>query len=228
MHIDKYLDMAQLVWLKDHIEGEMKEAIREIHLANRELTVTVRLRDLEQFLTFLRDDRDCQFKMLVDLCGADYPERAERFEVIYHLLSLTQNMRVRVKVLIAEGQAVPTLIDVFPNANWYERETYDMFGIPFEDHPDLRRILTDYDFDGFPLRKDFPVEGKVELFYDEALKRCVYRPTNLAQPYRHFDWQSPWKALDDPYALAEEDNTFDRGEFTGTELTRAKASGEDE
>lgn len=228
MHIDKYLDMEQLVWLKDHIESEMKEAIRNIHLANRELTVTVRLRDLEQFVMFLRDDRDCQFKMLIDLCGADYPERTDRFEVVYHLLSLTQNMRVRVKVLVAEDQAVPTLIDIFPNANWYERETYDMFGITFEDHPDLRRILTDYDFDGFPLRKDFPVEGKVEMFYDETLKRCVYRPTQLAQPYRHFDWQSPWKALDDPYKLAEEDNTFDRGEFTETQPTLAKASGDDE
>lgn len=227
MHIDKYLDMEQLASLKDYISEEMKEAIRDIQLSHRELTVVVRLRDLEKFLTFLRDDRDCQFKMLVDLCGADYPERTERFEVVYHLLSLTQNARIRVKVSVAEGQSVPSMIEVFPNANWYERETYDMFGITFEDHPDLRRILTDYDFDGFPLRKDFPVEGKVEMFYDETLKRCVYRPTDLKQPYRHFDWQSPWKAMDDPYSLAEEDNTFDRGEFAASEPLAA-ASGEDE
>ena len=119
MHIDKYLDMEQLASLKAYIAEEMKESIRDIQLSNRELTVVVRLRDIEKFMMFLRDDRDCQFKMLVDLCGADYPERNERFEVVYHLLSLTQNARIRVKVAAADGQSVPSMIEVFPNANWY-------------------------------------------------------------------------------------------------------------
>lgn len=213
MHIDKYHNPEQLKSLKAHLQERQKELLRDAAIRNRELTVTTRQRDLLNLLTFLRDDRECQFKMLVDICGVDDESGEERFQVVYQLLSLVHNMRIRVKVFASEGQAVPSSVGIFPNANWYEREVYDMFGIIFENHPDLRRILTDYDFEDFPLRKDFPVEGKVEMFYDEEQKRCVYRPTKLAQPYRHFEWESPWQAMDSPYHLSEEDNVFDRGEF---------------
>ncbi len=227
MHIDKYLDADKLIKLKAHIAAEQKDLIREVKLKHRELTIVTRPKDLHSLLKFLRDDRECQFKMLIDICGVDFPERNERFEIVYHFLSLAHNLRIRVKILAAEEQSVPSIVDVFSNANWYERETYDMFGIIFENHPDLRRILTDYDFEGFPLRKDFPVEGNVEMFYDEELQRCVYRPIKLAQPYRHFEWESPWKAMDNPYGLADEDNSFDDGEFSDPQPL-AKASGGDE
>lgn len=213
MHIDKYFDAEKLENLRKHIQANQNELVREAVIHNRELIVISRQRDLRNLLTFLRDDRECQFKMLIDVCGVDDPEGDERFQVVYQLLSLVHNMRVRVKVYASDGQSVPSVVSLFSNANWYEREVYDMFGIIFENHPDLRRILTDYDFDGFPLRKEFPVEGKVEMFYDEDQKRCVYRPTDLPLPYRHFEWESPWEAMDNPYHLAEEDNVFERGEF---------------
>jgi len=224
MHIDKYLDVKKLDALLAHVRAQKGDFLRDAEIKKRELTLLARAKDIRALLIFLRDDRACQFKMLMDVCGADYPEREARFDVVYHLLSLTHNIRVRVKIQAAEGQSVPSVSDVFACANWYERETYDMFGIPFENHPDLRRILTDYDFDGFPLRKDFPVEGKVEMFYDAEQKRCVYRPTDLKQSYRHFEWTSPWEGMDDPYALAAEDNTFSRDDF-GLEKA-AKTSGE--
>lgn len=219
MHIDKFHNAEQLEKLREHIKTSQKELVREASIRNRELVVVSRQRDLLNFLTFLRDDRECQFKMLIDICGVDDPDGDERFKVVYHLLSLVHNTRVRVKVYASEEQAVPSAVSVFPNANWYEREVYDMFGIIFENHPDLRRILTDYDFEDFPLRKEFPVEGKVEMFYDEEQGRCVYRPTKLAQPYRHFEWESPWQAMDNPYRLAEEDNVFDHGEFEEDTIT---------
>lgn len=213
MHIDKYHNPQKLQGLKEYIQTEKKELVRDASIRLRELTLITRQRDVLNLLTFLRDDRECQFKMLVDICGVDDDSAEERFQVVYQMLSLAHNMRIRVKVLASIEQAVPSAVGIFPNANWYEREVYDMFGIVFENHPDLRRILTDYDFEDFPLRKEFPVEGKVEMFYDEDQQRCVYRPTNLAQPYRHFEWQSPWQAMDNPYHLSEEDNVFDSGEF---------------
>jgi NADH-quinone oxidoreductase subunit C len=144
----------------------------------------------------LRDDQRCLFHNIIDICGVDYPSRAKRFDVVYHLLSLKQNHRIRVKVETDEATPVPSLIPVFPAAEWYERETYDLYGILFSDHPDLRRLLTDYGFDGHPLRKDFPLTGFVEVRYDDELKRVVYEPVRLTQEFRNFDFLSPWEGAD--------------------------------
>jgi len=146
-------------------------------------------------LTFLRDDSNCQFKVLVDLAGVDYPDREERLEVVYNLLSLSQNQRVRLKVRTDEETPVPTASGVFSSAAWYEREAWDMYGIYFADHPDLRRLLTDYGFDGHPMRKDFPMTGHVEVRYDEREKRVVYDPVLLQQEFRSFDFLSPWEGM---------------------------------
>jgi NADH-quinone oxidoreductase subunit C len=144
-------------------------------------------------LTYLRDQPNCQFKMLIDLCGVDYPEREERFDVVYHLLSLKHNQRVRVKVTTDESTPVPSVTGVFGAANWYERETWDMYGVYFAEHPDLRRLLTDYGFEGHPMRKDFPQTGYVEVHYDEEQKRVVYEPVALRQDWRSWDFLSPWE-----------------------------------
>ena len=146
-------------------------------------------------MTFLRDDSNCQFKQLIDLCGADYPSREERFEVVYNLLSLKHNLRIRVKVTTDEDTPVPSLAEVFSAAPWFEREAWDLYGIFFSDHPDLRRILTDYGFEGHPLRKDFPLTGYVELRYDDEQKRVVYEPVKLTQDFRSFDFLSPWEGM---------------------------------
>jgi NADH-quinone oxidoreductase subunit C len=166
-------------------------------IALDELTVTVDAADILKVLMFLRDDADCQFKVLIDICGVDYPNRARRFDVVYHLLSVAKNARIRVKVELAEGQAVASCVSVFPVANWFEREAYDMYGIGFANHPDLRRILTDYGFEGFPLRKDFPLTGYVEVRWDDEQKKVVYEPVTLIQEFRDFDFLSPWEGA--PY-----------------------------
>ena len=147
-------------------------------------------------LTFLRDDVQCGFVNLVDICGVDWPARAERFDVVYHLLSPRQNLRIRVKVATGEDQPVPSACAVWPGADWYERETYDLYGVLFSGHPDLRRILTDYGFEGHPLRKDFPTTGFVEVRYDDEVKRVVYEPVELKQEFRNFDFLSPWEGTD--------------------------------
>ena len=144
-------------------------------------------------LSFLRDDANCQFRVLVDICGVDYPQRAKRFDVVYNLLSLTHNQRIRVKVQTDEDTPVPSVNSVFAAAGWFERETYDLYGVWFADHPDLRRILTDYGFEGHPLRKDFPLTGFVELRWDDVQKRVVYEPVKLTQEFRRFDFLSPWE-----------------------------------
>ena len=149
--------------------------------------------DIARVLTYLRDDPDLRFAQLVDLCAVDYPERPSRFEVVYHLLSVVHNRRVRVKVAVPEDTPVPSVVEVFPAAGWYEREVWDLFGIAFDGHPDLRRILTDYGFQGHPLRRDFPLSGKVEVRYDDGLKRVVYEPVHLPQAFREFDFESPWE-----------------------------------
>ena len=149
--------------------------------------------DIARVLTYLRDEPGLRFAQLVDLCAVDYPERPSRFEVVYHLLSVAQNRRVRVKVAVPEDTPVPSVVEVFPAAGWYEREVWDLFGIAFEGHPDLRRILTDYGFQGHPLRRDFPLSGKVEVRYDDGLKRVVYEPVHLPQAFREFDFESPWE-----------------------------------
>ena len=160
-----------------------------------ELTLTATRDNIISVLTRLRDDPALQFEQLIDLCGVDYPQRAERFDVVYHLLSPRMNLRVRVKISADETTPVPSVIPVFPCANWYEREAYDMYGILFADHPDLRRLLTDYGFQGYPLRKDFPLSGHVEVRYDDEKKRVVYEPVKLTQEFRSFDFESPWEGV---------------------------------
>ncbi len=145
-------------------------------------------------LAKLRDDPALQFEILIDICGVDYPSRAKRFDVVYHLLSPRKNLRIRVKLQTDEDTPVPSAIPVFPCANWFEREAYDMYGILFSDHPDLRRLLTDYGFEGYPLRKDFPLTGYKEVRYDDEQKRVVYEPVKLTQDFRSFDFESPWEA----------------------------------
>jgi NADH-quinone oxidoreductase subunit C len=161
-----------------------------------ELTITVSRDQILTVLTKLRDDPALQFEILIDICGVDYPQRAERFDVVYHLLSPRKNVRLRVKVATDEATPVPSAIPVYPAANWYEREAYDMYGILFLDHPDLRRLLTDYGFQGYPLRKDFPLTGYVEVRYDDEKKRVVYEPVKLTQEFRSFDFESPWEGVD--------------------------------
>jgi NADH-quinone oxidoreductase subunit C len=160
-----------------------------------ELSVTVRREAIARALLSLREDSRCLFVQLIDLCGVDYPERAERFEVVYHLLSLRHNQRLRVKVTTDEETPVPSVVSVYSAAGWFEREAWDMYGILFAGNPDLRRILTDYGFEGHPLRKDFPLTGHVELRYDAALQRVVYEPVKLQQDFRNFDYTSPWEGM---------------------------------
>ncbi|MDK1489179.1 NADH-quinone oxidoreductase subunit C [Sinorhizobium sp. 7-81] len=161
-----------------------------------ELTVTTKAENVVALLTFLRDDVQCAFINLVDVCGVDWPQRPDRFDVVYHLLSPRQNLRIRVKVKTAEGEPVPSATAVYPGADWFEREAYDLYGILFTGHPDLRRILTDYGFEGHPLRKDFPVTGFVEVRYDDEVKRVVYEPVELKQEFRNFDFLSPWEGTE--------------------------------
>jgi NADH-quinone oxidoreductase subunit C len=177
-------------------------AITSYSIAFGELTVTGPAGRVVEALTFLRDHSDCRFHQLVDLCGVDYPERPLRFDVVYHLLSLVKNHRIRLKVQTDEDTAVASVADLFPAANWFEREAFDMYGIFFSGHPDLRRLLTDYGFHGHPLRKDFPMTGYVEVRYDDELKRVVYEPVKIAE-FRQFDFTSPWEGAS--YALPGDD-----------------------
>ncbi|WP_349433888.1 NADH-quinone oxidoreductase subunit C [Pararhizobium sp. A13] len=161
-----------------------------------ELTLTATSDNLIALLTFLRDDARCGFVNFTDICGVDWPQRPDRFDVVYHLLSPKQNLRIRIKVATGEDQPVPSACAVYPGADWFEREAYDMYGILFTGHPDLRRILTDYGFEGYPLRKDFPTTGFVEVRYDDEAKRVVYEPVELKQEFRNFDFMSPWEGTD--------------------------------
>lgn len=164
-------------------------------LAHGELTLHAKAEDIVKLLTFLRDDDSCRFQQLIDICGVDYPSRAQRFEVVYQLLSPYLNQRVRVKIQVDETTPVPSVVGVFSSAGWFEREAWDMYGIMFAGNPDLRRILTDYGFDGHPLRKDFPLSGYVELRYDPEQKKVMYEPVKLTQAYRSFDFMSPWEGV---------------------------------
>ena len=179
----------------DYVRAALPEDVGAAEVRLGELIVTVRREAIVKALTFLRDDTNCRFKMLVDICGVDYPERDERFEVVYNLLSLTHNQRIRVKVTTDETTPVPSVTGVFSSAGWAEREAWDLYGILFSDHPDLRRILTDYGFEGHPLRKDFPLTGYVEMRYDDEQKRVVYEPVKLTQEFRTFDFLSPWEGI---------------------------------
>ena len=179
--------------LGENIAAALANELNGWRVAHDELIVEAKRQSIVKVLTFLRDDANCLFRVLMDICGVDYPERAERFEVVYNLLSMKLNQRVRVKVTTDEETPVPSVTEVFSAANWFERETWDMYGVMFSDHPDLRRILTDYGFEGHPLRKDFPMTGYVEVRYDEEQKRVVYEPVTLTQEFRRFDFMSPWE-----------------------------------
>ena len=172
------------------------DAVQSTAVAFGELTVTANLAHLKDLVEFLRDDTSCRFSTLVDITAVDHPERVARFDVVYHFLSMYRNQRIRVKVAVREDEMVPSIAALHPSANWFEREVFDMFGILFSGHPDLRRILTDYGFRGHPLRKDFPTTGYVEVRYDEAEKRVVYEPVKLVQEYRQFDFMSPWEGAE--------------------------------
>jgi NADH-quinone oxidoreductase subunit C len=181
--------------LGDYVAASQPAAVEQIEFINNELVVWCKREQIVRLLTFLRDDPNTLFKQLVDVTAVDYPQREERFEVVYNLLSLTLNLRIRVKVAVGEEVPIASVCGVFNAANWFEREVWDLFGVFFTDHPDLRRILTDYGFDGHPLRKDFPLTGYVEVRYDEDQKRVVYEPVKLIQEFRHFDFASPWEGI---------------------------------
>jgi NADH-quinone oxidoreductase subunit C len=185
-----------LVALGEHVVASLGDKVLGFEVAFGDLSVTAARDAIVDVVTFLRDDAKCRFISFVDVCGVDYPARDERFDVVYHFMSPHLNQRIRVKLSTDENTPVPSICDVFPGANWFERETYDLYGVMFSGHPDLRRILTDYGFDGHPLRKDFPLTGFVEVRYDEEQKRVVYEPVKLTQEFRSFDYLSPWEGTD--------------------------------
>lgn len=196
--------------LGDHIRSTFPEQLLATDVAYGDLMLTVGPASIEKVLKFLRDDSQCRFEIMVDLCGVDYPGRDPRFEVVYNLLSVTNNQRIRVKVPVGDGEAVPSIVDIHSSAGWFEREAWDLYGIYFDGNPDLRRILTDYGFDGHPLRKDFPLSGFVELRYDDEQKRVVYEPVKLTQEFRQFDFMSPWEGA--KYVLPGDEKADDAAE----------------
>jgi NADH-quinone oxidoreductase subunit C len=181
--------------LGDHIASQMPDAVRKFEIAYEELTLFAERDQIIALVEFLKRDALCMFEMMIDVCGVDYPERSQRFEVVYHFLSMRMNQRIRVKVSTDEETAVPSIVDLHPSANWFEREAVDMYGIRFAGHPDMRRILTDSGFEGYPLRKDFPLTGYTEVRYDDLEKRIVHEPVALTQEYRNFDFLSPWEGM---------------------------------
>lgn len=189
--------------LGEYIQAALPDDVRDVSMPHDELIIVVQRESVVRVLTLLRDDANCHFKQLMDVCGVDYPDRVPRFDVVYNLLSLTHNRRIRVKVTTDAETPVPSVTPVFSSANWWERETWDLFGIYFVGHPDLRRILTDYGFEGHPLRKDFPLSGYVEVRYDEEQRRVVYEPVTLPQEFRSFDFLSPWEGIQ-PYLPGDE------------------------
>jgi len=177
-------------------ELRLPDAVVSHRIANGELTIIAAVDRVPELIKFLRDDPSAQFTTLIDICGVDWPEREKRFDVVYHFLSMRQNLRVRVTAQVREDEIVPSIFSLHPSADWFEREVFDMYGVLFSGHPDLRRILTDYGFRGHPLRKDFPTTGYVEVRYDEGAKRVVYEPVKLTQDYRQFDFMSPWEGAE--------------------------------
>jgi NADH-quinone oxidoreductase subunit C len=178
-----------------YIAKAYPKAVLDVYLKNGELVLWVEKQNLREFVHFLRTDAECLFEQLTDICGVDYPSKTNRFEVVYHLLSLRHNHRLRLKVSVKETEPVPSLVSLFECAGWYEREAWDLYGVHFEGNPDLRRILTDYGFQGHPLRKDFPLTGHVEVRYSEEEKKVVYEPVSLPQEFRRFDFLSPWEGM---------------------------------
>ncbi|MCY4445519.1 MAG: NADH-quinone oxidoreductase subunit C [Rhodobacteraceae bacterium] len=189
--------MNQLLLLKDYLAHAQNEHVISATITNGELVIIVNLAQIVLLMEFLKQDSKCQFTTLIDITAIDYPGRADRFDVVYHLLSMPLNFRLRLKATIEDGEAVPSISSVFPCANWFEREVFDMYGIVFSGHPDLRRLLTDYGFSGHPLRKDFPLTGYSEVKYDEVQKKVVYEPVELVQEFRNFDFISPWEGIGD-------------------------------
>jgi NADH-quinone oxidoreductase subunit C len=195
--------------LGETIAGGLAGAVTGYSVAHGEVTIAANAADIVKVVTFLRDDERCRFVSIIDVTAVDWPAREKRFDVVYHLLSPTRNVRVRVKVETDEATPVPSIIEAFPGANWYERETYDLYGVLFTGHPDLRRILTDYGFQGHPLRKDFPLTGFVEVRWDDEQKRVVYDKVRLAQEFRNFDFLSPWEGTD--YVLPGDEKAGQKG-----------------
>jgi len=183
--------------MAEFIVENLKGSVLGSHFERDELVITAKSESIEKTLQFLRDNPECGFRVLIDICASDYPDRPDRFEIIYNLLSLRQNDRVRVKISVEEDQIVPSVVKLYSAACWFEREVWDMYGIPFSGNPDLRRILTDYGFEGHPQRKDFPLTGYVELRYDNEYKRVAYEPVQLTQDFRRFDFVSPWESVTD-------------------------------
>ncbi|MEQ8449919.1 MAG: NADH-quinone oxidoreductase subunit C [Nitratireductor sp.] len=181
--------------LADYIESKFPNDVDERRIANGELTLVAPASSLLRLAKFLRDDANCLFKQCMDICGVDYPEREKRFEIVYNLLSMKHNLRLRLKVETDDEMPIPSVTSIWPSAGWWERETWDLYGVFFSDHPDLRRILTDYGFEGHPLRKDFPLTGFVEPRYDAEQRRVVYEPVRLTQEFRSFDFLSPWEGM---------------------------------
>ena len=191
------MQLNQLLLLKDYLAHAQNEHVTSATITNGELVIIVNLAQIVLLMEFLKQDSKCQFTTLIDITAIDYPGRADRFDVVYHLLSMPLNFRLRLKATIEDGEAVPSISSVFPCANWFEREVFDMYGIVFSGHPDLRRLLTDYGFSGHPLRKDFPLTGYSEVKYDEVQKKVVYEPVELVQEFRNFDFISPWEGIGD-------------------------------
>jgi len=183
--------------LGDHIRSSevVADLIKRYEVRHGELTVYAERDGIVKLAKFLKDDNQCVFETLIDICGVDWPERSQRFDVVYHFLSMRLNQRIRVKVKTDEATPVPSLVDLHPSANWFEREAFDMYGIRFAGHPDMRRILTDYGFEGYPLRKDFPLTGFTQVRYDDLEKRVINEPVELVQEYRNFDFLSPWEGM---------------------------------
>ena len=186
---------AGLSEMAAYLSQSMAADVLSADVERGELVIVVQRASIVSVINFLRDDAKCQFTQLLDICGVDFPEREERFDVVYHLISMNRNQRIRVKVTAGEQTPVPSITSVYACADWFEREVWDMYGVFFSDHPDLRRILTDYGFDGHPQRKDFPLTGYVEMRYDEEQKRVIYEPVKLVQDFRTFDFLSPWEGM---------------------------------
>lgn len=196
--------------LIDVIQEKLSDSILDIKTRLGELTVEIEKESILKSLTYFRDNPHLNFKQLIDICGVDYPDRAPRFKIIYHLLSMKKNQRLRVVVGVEEDEPIDSAIGVFSGANWWEREVWDMYGIAFKGHPDLRRILSDYAFEGHPLRKDFPLTGYVEVRYDDVAKKVMYEPVNLQQAYRNFDYLSPWEGMTPTLPGDEKANSHDK------------------
>ena len=208
------MDSAGLRDLGEHIADGLSDYVHAAEVQRDELVVDARADQIVRVLKFLKDDPRCRFEQLIDLCGVDYPERDPRFDVVYHLLSMSHNCRLRLRIGVNDDQPVPSAVEVYPSAGWWEREAWDLYGIYFAGNPDLRRLLTDYGFDGHPLRKDFPLTGYVEVRYDSEQKRVVYEPVKLTQEFRSFDFLSPWEGAPHPLPGDEKADEGDEADAT--------------